>query len=652
MEEENTFTREFTEQPLPDEEILTKTEIPSHEPAKEKSTNYWKYASIALAILLVILVIAIPVGVTSGNRNNVVSSINDSPDAAPFAGPAVSFTTSPTPVRAPIASSAAPIQSPVAAPTGGGTTPTVTTPTATTPTATTPTATTPTATSPTTTTPTATSPTATSPTATIPTVVAPTPTTVVESDGRCCAPGFTGLKGKFPDCDSFYQCTDGVVSTVYQSCAPGTVFDETRRACSFPDGPCLADACGQPDFRPTAAPVAPTPPTNPPVIPATPAPVTQPPTAPPKPTTPNPTFAAGTFPIGEQVVATLDSVEDGINDNLLRSLTPTNTWQPSTVYRYQGMIDALKYMYQDGVANLKFYMGEDGGENGVTYGLVNVAAFLGQSMQESIQYDVCDENSWDLINGRYPISNSCGQLGQSYQDYKCPAGEEDMACEIDPEMTLTATTHAKWYGAPAPMKCGPKSVYPQTGYWNYNCQCNRPWANPPQLCTVYEGQQAGCEINDEPVANGSGRTDVEGCCWWGRGVIQTTGPCNFGKLNYYLGKRAADEGRPSRYPEYDFCKNPQLICSSAQYPELKWIAGMFYWISSVQEYKEEGFDYYNALKDFVDTGMTSDAFIDSVSGIVNRGCAFPPCATGDVDKKLERRESFRSALTEFGVLSR
>ena len=31
---------------------------------------------------------------------------------------------------------------------------------------------------------------------------------------------------------------------------------------------------------------------------------------------------------------------------------------------------------------------------------------------------------------------------------------------------------------------------------------------------------------------------------------------NFGKLNYFLGKRAADDGRESRYPDIDFCKDP------------------------------------------------------------------------------------------------
>ena len=48
---------------------------------------------------------------------------------------------------------------------------------------------------------------------------------------------------------------------------------------------------------------------------------------------------------------------------------------------------------------------------------------------------------------------------------------------------------------------------------------------------------------------------------------------NFGKLNYYLGKRAADEGRESRYPSIDFCKDPEVICASAEYKELKWVAG-------------------------------------------------------------------------------
>ncbi len=78
-------------------------------------------------------------------------------------------------------------------------------------------------------------------------------------------------------------------------------------------------------------------------------------------------------------------------------------------------------------------------------------------------------------------------------------------------------THAKWWGAPGPLFCGPKSQYPHTGYWDFSYECNNKWANPPEYCDAYEGQKGGKHIDDAPYANAAGRTDVEGCCWWGRG---------------------------------------------------------------------------------------------------------------------------------------
>merc|ERR1712125_128459 len=107
---------------------------------------------------------------------------------------------------------------------------------------------------------------------------------------------------------------------------------------------------------------------------------------------------------------------------------------------------------------------------------------------------------------------------------------------------------------------------------------------------VYNNQQAGgfefcngegCANAAAPAFGREERTDVEGCCWWGRGVIQTTGVCNFGKLNYYMGKRGKDEGRDVLYPTIDFCKNPEAICEPEAPPALKWIAGFFYWLNSV-----------------------------------------------------------------------
>ena len=139
---------------------------------------------------------------------------------------------------------------------------------------------------------------------------------------------------------------------------------------------------------------------------------------------------------------------------------------------------------------------------------------------------------------------------------------------------------------------------------DHSIDCNNAWVDPPLVCDDYEGQKGGNFNNESPSPNSSGRTDVEGCCWWGRGVIQTTvrlydrilywlhpgllftffsssfvkGVCNFGKLNYYLGARAAEEGRESRYPDINFCEEPDAICASQEHKELKWIAGLFYWV--------------------------------------------------------------------------
>jgi len=347
--------------------------------------------------------------------------------------------------------------------------------------------------------------------------------------------------------------------------------------------------------------------------------------------------------------AQLAASQAAFEAQVLLSQTPTSQWVPSSVYRFDDLLVALEQMWTDGVGSRKLLVSDD-----VRYALVNVAAFLAQSMKETIKYDACDENSWDLIGGKYPASNSCGQLGQSYQDYECAAGEEHMQCAVDPDMTITATTNAKWYGAPGPMFCGPKTKYPTPGYWDYTAECNKPWATPPELCTAYEGQKAGQWV-ERLSPNSNGRTDVEGCCWWGRGVIQTSGVCNFGKLNYYLGAKAQAEGRRAAYPDVDFCRAPDAICASQKYPELKWIAGLFYWAESVQTYDVNGWNYEAELRKFVDAGMpspgTDAGFIHAVSGIVNRGCHSPPCGTGALDGGLERAQNFKKVLQAMGLVA-
>ena len=74
--------------------------------------------------------------------------------------------------------------------------------------------------------------------------------------------------------------------------------------------------------------------------------------------------------------------------------------------------------------------------------------------------------------------------------------------------------------------------------------------------------------------------------------------CNYGKLNYFLGKRAFDEGRPSLYPTIDFCEFPQGVCSSDKTygGELQWMTGLFEWVDRVQTYDVDGWNYIEKLK--------------------------------------------------------
>lgn len=353
------------------------------------------------------------------------------------------------------------------------------------------------------------------------------------------------------------------------------------------------------------------------------------------------------------------------NTEILISQDPDLSWRPSTIYKWPDFVQAVASMHGTGVGDLRLWLGDPEADDDTRtkQALVNLAAFLAQSMKETIRYDACDENNWDSTNG-YAISNACGQLGQNYADYDC-----DMACPRNPQMKTHAVTSAAWYGAPGPLFCAPDedliaaglSTDGRTGRWNYGHDCwpypatepgftpaadTAPFLRP--TCEVYAGQKGGTYVWD-----GSGGS-VEGCCWWGRGVIQTTGRCNFGVLNHHLGATHLDASefpRPAQilYPDIDFCADPEVICRSTEHPELKWIAGLFYWMSSVELYEADGWNYRDQLRAYVAGGMTDDGFIDAVSGIVNRGCHNPPCATGPVDGAADRRASFHQVMQVMGL---
>ena len=82
----------------------------------------------------------------------------------------------------------------------------------------------------------------------------------------------------------------------------------------------------------------------------------------------------------------------------------------------------------------------------------------------------------------HPSYGPCPPLPPS-QDYKCPAGQEQYQCEVDLNMEIRATTGAKWYGAPAPYFCAPRSKLPAAPQWNYGAG----WCDPSKpLNTTFD----------------------------------------------------------------------------------------------------------------------------------------------------------------------
>merc|ERR1719440_1744068 len=68
----------------------------------------------------------------------------------------------------------------------------------------------------------------------------------------------------------------------------------------------------------------------------------------------------------------------------------------------------------------------------------------------------------------------------------------------------------------------------------------------------------------------------EGCCWWGRGAIQSRGPNEFG----YIQQEAV-----SLIPELagvDLCTNPEAVCQGKKNETtdaLKWLGALLVWAS-------------------------------------------------------------------------
>jgi len=227
----------------------------------------------------------------------------------------------------------------------------------------------------------------------------------------------------------------------------------------------------------------------------------------------------------------------------------------SSIYTFEAFCQGVRSLEAVGHP---LYGGSGTGAARVAQVLSNIASLLAQCMWESggeAPWSACDEN-----NFRGWETAACTQRedGVRYDSLT----EPPPACDVDPQMRMTAVTYADW--TPGPLECVPGTV-------------------------------------------------TEGCCWWGRGAIQTTGPRNYRLLqDEVVSKIDSLSGT-------DLCTNPQAIC---QVSELKWLGAMYYWASVVQDAAQ----FQRSLEAYVATGfddagsvVDGNSFNAGTGAMVNNG---------------------------------
>jgi len=159
-------------------------------------------------------------------------------------------------------------------------------------------------------------------------------------------------------------------------------------------------------------------------------------------------------------------------------LAPRVEVENDNLYTLEGFLSTVKVFAEGTVQGVYMYVGHDSNRNFRRRGLVNVAAFLAHVKTVAVHDRMCDERNVDGIEKKYPLSNSCGQFGQTYQNLRCSATESFMECPPDPGMQVSAvavssksdgggtSTASDAKNGPPEFFCGPRLYFPFTGYYD------------------------------------------------------------------------------------------------------------------------------------------------------------------------------------------
>ncbi len=150
------------------------------------------------------------------------------------------------------------------------------------------------------------------------------------------------------------------------------------------------------------------------------------------------------------------------------------TGSTGELFSFSTFAEVLFDMASGAVEGKYFYVGHGRTTNRQLRkrGMVNIAAFLAHAKTNGFQNNDCDERNIDFLvpdgtTRKYPLSNACGQFGDSYQDERCDVSESFMECAPDPNMLVSAVpdTDGDSYKNPPAFFCGPKG---ESCAWRFN----------------------------------------------------------------------------------------------------------------------------------------------------------------------------------------